>query len=253
MAAFDVENLFDRPKPMNLPDQAAGSRILDAHAELTGLLQQTEYTPERKTRILQLLDALGLLRSDTAEFAVLRRIRGRLLRRPTGGGPVEVVAAGRAAWIGWVELEPENRPGQRDRDQQHRPRDPRRQRRHPRRARGGQPDRAQRFTDPLLRADGGKSLYPHVMVIDGNDDRGIDVGLLTKPAFPIAGIRSHVDDTDTTGTIFSRDCPEYRIALPGGGQLTVLVNHFKSKLGGGTAANTKRRRQAAAPPTSTEA
>ena len=87
LAAFNVENLFDRPKPMNLPDQAAGSRILDAHAELTGLLQQTEYTPERKTRILQLLDALGLLRSDTAEFAVLRRIRGRLLRRPPAAAP----------------------------------------------------------------------------------------------------------------------------------------------------------------------
>ena len=86
------------------------------------------------------------------------------------------------------------------------------------------------------------------MVIDGNDDRGIDVGLLTKPGFPIAGIRSHVDDTDTTGTIFSRDCPEYRIALPGGGQLTVLVNHFKSKLGGGTAA--EQPNAAARPPAS---
>ena len=64
LAAFNVKSLFDRPKPMNLPDQAAGSRILNAHAELTGLLQQAEYTPPRKTRILQLLDVLGLLRSD---------------------------------------------------------------------------------------------------------------------------------------------------------------------------------------------
>ena len=242
LAAFNVENLFDRPKPMNLPDRAAGSRILDAHAELTGLLQQAEYTPPRKSRILELLQELGLLRSDSGEFAVLRRIRGRLLRRPTGGGPVEVVAFGRAAWIGWVELktdrvneiaitntarvirdvdadvlavvEADNRIA------------------------------LKRFTDPLLRDNVGKPIYPHVMVIDGNDDRGIDVGLLTKPAFPIVGIRSHVDDTDPTGLVFSRDCPEYRIPLPGGGQLTVLVNHFKSKLGGGAAANTKRRRQA---------
>jgi hypothetical protein len=51
-----------------------------------------------------LLQVLGLLWSDSGEFAVLRRIRGRLLRRPTGGAPVEVVAFGRAAWIGWVEL-----------------------------------------------------------------------------------------------------------------------------------------------------
>jgi hypothetical protein len=43
--------------------------------------------------------------------------------------------------------------------------------------------------------------------------------------------------------VFSRDCPDYRIELPDGGQLTVLVNHFQGKLGGGAAANTKRRRQ----------
>ena len=30
------------------------------------------------------------------------------------------------------------------------------------------------------------------MVIDGNDERGIDVGLVTR--FPVGTMRSHVDD-----------------------------------------------------------
>src|SRR5215204_2115597 len=103
LASYNVENLFDRPKAMNLADRAAGSRLLDAHGELTGLLEQPSYTPAVKARIVELLDVLGLAGSDTAEFAVLRRIRGRLLRRPQGGG-VEIVATGRADWVGWVDL-----------------------------------------------------------------------------------------------------------------------------------------------------
>src|SRR5437773_870695 len=69
--------------------------------------------------------------------------------------------------------------------------------------------------------------YPHVMVIDGNDDRGIDVGLMSR--FPIGSMRSHVDDIENGSLIFSRDCPEYEIALPSGSTLLVLVNHLKSK------------------------
>jgi hypothetical protein len=36
-------------------------------------------------------------------------------------------------------------------------------------------------------------LYRHVMLVDGNDDRGIDVGIMTKPGFEIGDIRSHVE------------------------------------------------------------
>lgn len=34
--------------------------------------------------------------------------------------------------------------------------------------------------------------HAHVMVIDGNDDRGIDVGLMAKAGYEIIAIRSHV-------------------------------------------------------------
>jgi endonuclease/exonuclease/phosphatase family metal-dependent hydrolase len=81
------------------------------------------------------------------------------------------------------------------------------------------------------------------MVIDGNDDRGIDVGLLTR--FPIINMRSHVDDLLDGGRIFSRDCPEYEIQLPSGKTLLLLINHLKSK-GFGTQedSNERRRNQA---------
>jgi endonuclease/exonuclease/phosphatase family metal-dependent hydrolase len=58
--------------------------------------------------------------------------------------------------------------------------------------------------------------YPHIMVIDGNDERGIDVGVMTR--FPIGTMRSHVDDFRNGTRVFSRDCPEYEIQLPAGGR-----------------------------------
>jgi endonuclease/exonuclease/phosphatase family metal-dependent hydrolase len=67
------------------------------------------------------------------------------------------------------------------------------------------------------------------MLIDGNDDRGIDVGLMTKNEYNIVRMLSHVDDKDHIGTIFSRDCPEYEIETPQSKRLLLMINHFKSK------------------------
>jgi endonuclease/exonuclease/phosphatase family metal-dependent hydrolase len=144
------------------------------------------------------------------------------------------VASGRAAWIGWIEpaREAVNEVGTRmsarvirdvDADilavveAEDRP-------------------ALVRFNEQLL-----AKRYKHIMLIDGNDDRGIDVAILTKPGFDIETIRSNVDATDAQGEIFSRDCAQYEVKTPGGARIHVLVNHFKSQSGGG---GTKRLRQA---------
>lgn len=87
--------------------------------------------------------------------------------------------------------------------------------------------------------------FDHVMLIDGNDMRGIDVGIMAKAPYEIISIASHVDDVDDKGTIFSRDCAEYEIKTQQGNTLLVLLNHFKSKgYGDTTVSNEKRLRQA---------
>jgi endonuclease/exonuclease/phosphatase family metal-dependent hydrolase len=85
----------------------------------------------------------------------------------------------------------------------------------------------------------GSKRFTHHMVIDGNDERGIDVGLLSNVAF--RNIRTHVDDKDGNSLIFSRDCAEYEIVLDDGRSLWLLFNHFKSKGFGTQAANDARR------------
>ncbi len=156
-------------------------------------------------------------------------------REPTDtSADVEIVAAGRGSWIGWLELATEavNETGTRmtarviadvDADIL---------------AIVEAEDRPSliRLNEELL---GGR--YRHLMLVDGNDERGIDVGIMTKPGFPIRSIRSNVDAEDAQGIIFSRDCCEYEVGTPSGAVLKVLVNHFKSQSGGG---GTKRRRQA---------
>ncbi|MFO1185093.1 MAG: endonuclease/exonuclease/phosphatase family protein [Bauldia sp.] len=240
LASFNVENLFLRAKAMNLESLAEGKPILQAQAEINALLAKATYTAADKKRILSLLDQLGLKKSDDGPFAILRQNRGHLVKRGAQGPTV--VANGRADWIGWVELEREmvNEVATRNTAQvirdvdadvlgvieaESRP-------------------ALLRFAKEVLPEAGG-SPYAHIMLIDGNDDRGIDVGILTRPAFGIDFMRSHVDDSDADGRIFSRDCAEYHLTTAKGSRLVVLVNHFKSKgFGGAAASAAKRRRQA---------
>lgn len=76
--------------------------------------------------------------------------------------------------------------------------------------------------------------YPYMMVIDGNDPRQIDIGILSR--FDFKSIRTHrfePEGSPPNKRTFSRDCLELEFELPHKKQLAVLVNHFKSQLGGG--------------------
>jgi len=244
IVSFNVENFFARPRAMNQDTWAQGRPVLAAHSELNALLEKPVYSGEDKARIVQLLGLLGLAGSDTAPMAILRQIRGRLVRRQTGGG-VEVVAAGRGAWVGWVDLttEPVTSAAIGNTARVIRDLDPEVL---------GVVEAENRvvlkhFSDAQLRTSGRapRVLFPHLMLIDGNDDRGIDVALLTKVGYPLGAVRSHIDDTDEKGVVFSRDCPEYELRTPGGHRLVVLVNHLKSKGYGPQASNNDRRRRQA--------
>ena len=244
IAAFNVENLFDRAKAFNSDDPTAHQQVLDDHAELNKLFEKDVYTPADKARMLVLIERLGMLHRDegsNATFTRIRKIRGQLIRRPRDSSlPREIVADGREDWVGWVELktetvdetamlltarviaevgadvlavvEAESRPV----------------------LKAFQTFMAEKMNLP--------ETYRHLLIIDGNDDRGIDVGLASRNGFPIGAVRSHVDDLKPDGNpIFSRDCPEYEITTPSGVRVIVIPNHFKSKFGGNDPASRAKR------------
>ena len=236
LASFNLENLFDRAKAFNEDTIAEGKVVLDKFGQLNKIFAKANYSNADKNKILNGLDELGVLRDDNAgEFVRLRQNRGKLLKRPQTGA-VQVVATGRDDWVGWLELKTEHVNEIATQNT----------------ARVIQEVNADvvgaievdnriallRFNEqmlPFVEADP----YPHIMVIDGNDDRGIDVGLMTR--FDVGTIRSHVDDLEDDSRIFSRDCPEYEIMLPSGDTLLLLINHLKSK-GFGTQADSNARR-----------
>lgn len=241
IASYNVENLFSRAKAMNLGSWAAGKPILDNYATLWKLLGEHVYTPTRKRRIAELFVALGLEKSDAGLFVMLRQNRGHVVTRRKAG--LEIIANGRADWVGSLELisapvdeeamrntarvmielqahvlaviEAENRPA------------------------------LAAFNADIVGSLGGTP-FAHVMLIDGNDERGIDVGLMTREGLPIDRMRSHVDDRAANKQlVFSRDSPEFEVVLHSGERLLVLVNHLKSKgYGGKAASDAKRRLQA---------
>jgi endonuclease/exonuclease/phosphatase family metal-dependent hydrolase len=242
VASYNVENLFARPKALDVRP------ILEAYEQVNSLMAEPIYTPDIKQTLIDLLVQLdvyflnshGVARRREGEaprWARLRKNRGAFERQPpdeTRG--IEIVANGRAEWTGWVELqgdmvceiatrvtarviadvnadvlaviEAEDRPA------------------------------LLRFNRDLLRHQ-----YGSVMLVDGNDERGLELGLFLRQGLELGALRSHVNLTDAVGTVFSRDCPQYEVNVPSGATLHVLVNHFKSQAGGGGA---KRARQAAA-------
>lgn len=242
LAAFNLENLFDRAKAMNGDTWSEGRPILTKFAKLNALLGEFSYSTTAKREMVKLMIDLGLEKTDQGPFVILRRNRGGLLKRPRSGG-LEIIADARADWVGSLELrdepidessmrntarvlsdlaadvvgvvEVESRPALRE------------------------------FNELIIPAVNGIP-FRHVMVIDGNDDRGIDVGLLCRKGFPIGMMRSHVDDETKKGEpIFSRDCPEYYVTTPRQNRLVVLVNHLKSKgYGSAETSNERRQRQA---------
>lgn len=223
-ASFNVENLFSRAKILNFEDHAKASQLLKMVDELNILLRQAVYTDADKQEILRLSTELN-------DYIVIREDMGKLFVNK--GAARRVGAAGKGDWSGVIEfkraevkelarkstaavfkqvkadvmcvVEAENRPMLVDYN-----------------------------TNGL-----GPAKFDQVMCIDGNDKRGIDVGLLSK--FPLRGMRTNIYDGTITSRIFSRDCLELDLELPDGRMLHVLCNHFVSKMNGDPPSSRKRR------------
>jgi len=242
LMTFNVENLFERPAAMNLPKWSDGSKVLKDFAELNNLIEKDTYTAPTKKKLLTVMGRYkGLLTQGKSKFIRLREVRGKLIYKPSGK-PRQIRYNGRAEWVGWFELVPDTVNETAIENT----------------ARVMKEVDADilcvveaddrialtRFSDFMIKQVGGTP-YDHVMLIDGNDNRGIDVAIMTRDQFPIESMASHVDDQDSIGTIFSRDCAEYRVTLPDGDELLVMINHLKSKgYGSQASSNAKRKRQA---------
>jgi endonuclease/exonuclease/phosphatase family metal-dependent hydrolase len=179
---------------------------------------------------------LHLRNASKAKFILLHEARGKLFKMPRGASVPTIEANGRKDWDGWVELKKDDINSVAIENT----------------ARVIEAVNAdvlavveaedrialQLFNDQILSRF--NATYQHNMLIDGNDARGIDVGLYSR--HPILSVRSNIDEGLPAGRIFSRDCAEYEIDLGAGQSLWLMVNHLKSK-GYGSAQSSDARRQ----------
>lgn len=234
LASFNVENLFARAKALDTTTWPEGGPALKAYEVFNTIAAKPVYTEQDKSGMLAALLTLEVLVTTPAgirlnpepfqAWALLRENRGDFLVAPAEAAP-RITATGRADWSGWVELitepvdevaiqmtarvitdvgadvlclvEAEDRPA------------------------------LVQFNTELL-----AGRYGHGMVIDGNDPRGIDVGLYCSADVDILSMQSHVDDPDPGRpgkALFSRDSPVYWLRLSSGAEIVVLLNHFKSQ------------------------
>jgi endonuclease/exonuclease/phosphatase family metal-dependent hydrolase len=240
IATFNVENLFERPSIMNMNDWSLGANVLADYSRLNDLVSQKTYSQDDKDETLKIMAQYkGLISNEVSKYIRLRVVRGQFLKKST---PPSISASGRADWIGWFELVTETVKEMATENT----------------ARViheleadvvcvvEAEDRIalKHFNDTAMPKVKDKP-FDHVMSIEGNDNRHIDVGILVRAPYAIKQIASHVDDQDAAGVIFSRDCAEYLITSESGEQVLLLVNHFKSKgYGSKDGSDAKRKRQA---------
>jgi endonuclease/exonuclease/phosphatase family metal-dependent hydrolase len=210
IATFNCENLFSRPRIFG--------EAKERSKELLGYVSNLQ---EELSKDVFDHDRISELKEKLSGYATINDVRGKHDK-----------AAGAKEWLGWVELtrhraddvavgntarvisdidadvicliEVESRP------------------------------LLQKFHDDLLVKQflkpARKSSYEFIILIDGNDERGIDVAVMSR--LPILWVRSHIHEKrEYNGKMvptFSRDCLEVQIELPGERRLQLMVNHFKS-------------------------
>ncbi|MFE1176407.1 endonuclease/exonuclease/phosphatase family protein [Streptomyces sp. NPDC058773] len=232
IATFNCENLFRRPVVFGEGNDPIRDDVLKEFRKLVGILDHDTYTTNDKAKIIELLKkhSVDVSQKISTQTILVNQPRGQAKLLKGEGQNIEVRAdvTGRSAWVGWVELVKDDLSWDavtntarviaevnadilltvevEDRLTLH------------------------RFNKQVLAGQFDAEPYPFNMLIDGNDLRGIDVGLFSR--HPITSIRSHIFDKKNAQEIFSRDCPEFEIDIDGE-PLWLLGNHFKSKLGGG--------------------
>lgn len=232
IATFNCENLFRRPIVFGSGNDPIRNAVLEDFRKLVEILDHDTYTANDKKKIIELLKkhSIDVSQEISTQTILVNEPRGRARLLKGEGRNIEVrpEVTGRSAWVGWAELVKDDLNWDavkntarviaevnadilltvevEDRLTLH------------------------RFNKQVLAGQFDAEPYPFNMLIDGNDIRGIDVGLFSR--HPITSVRSHIFDKKGSREIFSRDCPEFEIDIDGE-PLWLLGNHFKSKRGGG--------------------
>jgi len=224
IATFNIQNLFHRDK--SLVKIQAGDAVINWLNEMDHLMRKYSKTASDLNRIKYISLLLGFEKISSKSYAVMRKRGGELFFREchTSG---EIKANSLTDWTGWLALqtlpvdpfatlnkariiaevnadvlllqEVENRNSLWD------------------------------FNSQYLPEFNGVP-YRELLVLQGNDGRGQEIGMLTKNGFQIQEVRTYSNELDDNGEpVFDKNLVKYEITTPSQNKICLLAVHLQEQ------------------------
>jgi len=223
IATFNIQNLFHRDRSFTEKPFSKCSK--DWHTELDGLMQKRIKNNQDTERLRDLSHLVGMDNSHQLPYAVLRRKAGFLFLKGKNYSK-ELKACELTDWNGWIAL-------------QNYPIDPIAVVNKARVIADVNPDILilQEIEDRASLAEFNEEFlakyckpFQQTFVVQGNDKRGQEIGILTRNGFQIKSVRSHIYDLNCLGEIvFDKDLVEYEILTAKGNSIWILATHLQEQ------------------------
>lgn len=224
IATFNIQNLFHRDRSFR--ERPFSKCNNDWQTEIDDLLGKNIKKLEDYERIRELSPLVGMDNSNQLPYAVLRRKAGFLFLKGKNYSK-ELKASELTDWNGWVAL-------------QNYPLAPIAIENKARVIADVNPDilvlqeiedRAslEEFNDEFLSRFGCKP-FQKTCVVQGDNNRGQEIGILTRKGYEIQSVRSHIYDLNFRREIvFDKDLMEYEILTARGNSLWILTTHLQEQ------------------------
>jgi endonuclease/exonuclease/phosphatase family metal-dependent hydrolase len=224
IATFNIQNLFHRDK--SLVNIQAGNAVINWLNEMDHLMRKYSKTVNDLDRIKDLSFLLGFEKISRKSYAVMRRRGGALFFRGCHSSG-EIKANSLTDWNGWVAL-------------QTIPVDPVATQNKARVIAEVNADvlllqevedrnSLLEFNNQFLPEFNGVP-YRELLVLQGNDGRGQEMGMLTKNGFKIQEVRTYGNEIDDIGMpIFDKNLVKYEITTPSKNKICLLAVHLQEQ------------------------
>jgi len=222
IATFNIQNLFHRDR--SLLDKPFDDCSAEWTIEIDQLMAKIKRTDKDNLRLRELSCMLGIDNSLQLPYAVVKRKSGFLFLKGMNYSK-ELKAGELTDWNGWIAL-------------QNIPIEPLAIENKARIIADINPDILilQEIEDRASLEEFNTILLPKFhctpfkdsFVVQGNDKRGREIGILTRKGFEIRSVRSHIFDQDISGrNIFNKDLLEYDIRTKEGNAIVILAAHLQ--------------------------
>lgn len=221
IASINIQNIFHRDK--SLIRSSLNKCVTDWTSELDALMLSNAKTERDTERIRELSFLLGFERTEPHAYGILRKRNGGLYLKECSFSQEER-ATEQNRWRGWIPLRtlPISTEAIRNKA---------------RLIAEADPDillvqevedrAALDLFNRMYLPEFGIGPFDQTLVLEGNDDRGMSMGIMTKNGYRVDTVKSYSTEKDWDGgPLFGSDSQEYLIMTPKGKVVHVISAQF---------------------------